>query len=552
MMDWDRQISAYFDETLSAEETATLLDWVRSSPENLRRFTRAAYLHRALLDHYAARSQLQLHVSQDTYDSGGSSMADAMILPALSDEAQPAPPPAEPIPFVQLPARRQPAPRPAPVPPRRIHLWRYAAAILLVIAGFAVYLAWQPGRARTARLVAVDAPVWAPGAAAPAIGQPLPKDDFTLASGFAKIAFANGNEVIVQGPARFSVREDLDISLLEGRLAAVVTAQGRGLRVSTPEARVTDLGTEFGVHVVRGMTQVAVFKGRVTAAVPEAGSAQQEIGAGEGAQVSVHGVKQLPLAAVSSIFPRAMPAEMRRLSLVDLLAGGNGTGSAADIGIDVATGKFGPFDATGYRQGAQQYVRVEGHRVLDGCFIPGGTLPIDSAGHQFTFPMTNLTTYGLAWAGPSAPWAEEPPIVTTLPGEGFGRPSSQVLVLHSNSGFTIDLQAIRAMHGNAPLFAFRARVGNSFPNDASDAPPPLASVQVIVDGASRFEKHGFSNRNGPFDVVCPLTDNDRFLTLSTTDGGDGLGWDWILWTNPTLETRQAASPALPATQPPNQ
>jgi hypothetical protein len=228
-----------------------------------------------------------------------------------------------------------------------------------------------------------------------------------------------------------------------------------------------------------------------------------------------------------------MAADVRTLDLVDLLAGGDGTGSASGVGIDAATGRTHETKAVAIRLGDHRYLPVTDHRVLDGCFIPGGNMPVDSAGHLFTFPATTLVSYGLIWAGPNIPWEGELPIATTLP-QDAAKPTSRVLVMHSNNGVTLSLDAIRALHAQGKITGFRARVGNSYRPAGPDANPAktLASIHVIVDGTARFEKRAFTNTDAPMDIACILSDKDRFLTLATTDGGDGNSCDWILWTHP--------------------
>jgi hypothetical protein len=51
----------------------------------------------------------------------------------------------------------------------------------------------------------------------------------------------------------------------------------------------------------------------------------------------------------------------------------------------------------------------------------------------------------------------------------------------------------------------------------------------------RFERHGFTSRDDVFYATAPLTDGDRFLTLVTTDGGDGPIHDYILWGDPVID-----------------
>ena len=36
-------------------------------------------------------------------------------------------------------------------------------------------------------------------------------------------------------------------------------------------------------------------------------------------------------------------------------------------------------------------------------------------------------------------------------------------------------------------------------------------------------------------VAIPIGENDRFLTLAATDGGNGINWDWIMFGDPRLE-----------------
>lgn len=85
-----------------------------------------------------------------------------------------------------------------------------------------------------------------------------------LESGLAQLRFASGAEVLLEGPARFRVDSAASGTLEFGRLAARVPPRGRGFSVQTPQVKVTDLGTEFGVGVDRdGVTEVHVFSGEV-------------------------------------------------------------------------------------------------------------------------------------------------------------------------------------------------------------------------------------------------------------------------------------------------
>ena len=52
---------------------------------------------------------------------------------------------------------------------------------------------------------------------------------------------------------------------------------------------------------------------------------------------------------------------------------------------------------------------------------------------------------------------------------------------------------------------------------------------------SRFQRREINGCNGAFSIVVPIDENDRFLTLAATDGGNGIDWDWIMFGDPQLE-----------------
>jgi hypothetical protein len=64
---------------------------------------------------------------------------------------------------------------------------------------------------------------------------------------------------------------------------------------------------------------------------------------------------------------------------------------------------------------------------------------------------------------------------------------------------------------------------------------PKADVYVLVDGELRFKRKGFTAKAGPFTVEVPLRENDHYLTLVTTDGGDTRKDDYIVWGDPSLQ-----------------
>jgi ferric-dicitrate binding protein FerR (iron transport regulator) len=527
-MDPERLINDYLDDALSPGQVAELFTWIHSHPDHARQFASAAHLHRRLEHRLSAMRRLQ----EDAGLAGGDPPSEPASQEAMSAASPGEPRPAGAAllssrPLAQLQTRK--APR------TWLRPWALAAAVLLFV-GVLSFVAWP--RSAPARLVAAEGAMWEPGASPPKKGDRLPKRALALNAGIVKIAFDNGNQVIIEGPARFTVTE-AGVTLDKGALTAVVTPAGRGFRVATPKARVTDLGTEFGVLASADATRVAVFNGTVRVEGSAGGAMPQELSAGSAVEATASGLVPVPFAPAA--FKRVMPSNPVALDLVDLLAGGDGTGTASGVGINAATGRTRETRAVTSRLGNRRYVRVNDHRVLDGCFIPGGRMPVDSAGHTFTFPTTSLISYGLIWAGPNIPWEGELPIATALP-QDAGRPADRVLVMHSNNGITFNLSAIRALHASAAITGFRARVGNSYRPAGPDALPTmsLASIHVIVDGLARFERRAFANTDPPIEAACTLSDNDHFLTIATTDGGDGSPCDWVLWTHPELEVQPPA------------
>lgn len=88
-----------------------------------------------------------------------------------------------------------------------------------------------------------------------------------LKQGFVKLAYENGVEAVIEGPAEYTVVDELTATLGHGRLGVRVPDGFSGFVVDTPSARVVDLGTEFSMRVRNtGVTQVHVVEGEVQVA----------------------------------------------------------------------------------------------------------------------------------------------------------------------------------------------------------------------------------------------------------------------------------------------
>ena len=82
--------------------------------------------------------------------------------------------------------------------------------------------------------------------------------------GIARLDFANGATVTLQGPAKFEILDTNQTRLNHGILTAHIPESAIGFEVLTPSVDVVDLGTAFGVAVgADGETDVCVFAGEV-------------------------------------------------------------------------------------------------------------------------------------------------------------------------------------------------------------------------------------------------------------------------------------------------
>jgi hypothetical protein len=89
-------------------------------------------------------------------------------------------------------------------------------------------------------------------------------DKLELLAGMVQVTFAGGTKVNAEGPVALDCVSDKAVFLHRGRLTALVAPKDIGFTVSTPNTRIIDLGTEFGVHVDPSKTSsVAVFRGAV-------------------------------------------------------------------------------------------------------------------------------------------------------------------------------------------------------------------------------------------------------------------------------------------------
>lgn len=160
-------------------------------------------------------------------------------------------------------------------PPRRTA--RLVATITALAAGILAVIFWVSREPpEVARIVEIKGCRWDSGTLPTEPGVPLRAGRLRLTEGLAKLEFASGAEVTLEGPADLELLTPMKCVLRSGQLAAKIPPSANGFVVETPSSVLTDLGTEFGVKVHNGSTSdVTVFSGRVDVTHRESGNVRE-------------------------------------------------------------------------------------------------------------------------------------------------------------------------------------------------------------------------------------------------------------------------------------
>jgi hypothetical protein len=122
----------------------------------------------------------------------------------------------------------------------------------------------------------------------------LPGSTLKLDQGMAELSLPSGVRALVSGPAELSLKNERHVVLRSGKARFHVSKSGIGFAVSTPELRIVDLGTEFGVLSRDGEPdEVRVFRGRVEIQALADASERTTLSAGQALSVDPKGAFQL-------------------------------------------------------------------------------------------------------------------------------------------------------------------------------------------------------------------------------------------------------------------
>lgn len=376
-----------------------------------------------------------------------------------------------------------------------------------------------------------------------------------LKSGFAELTFDNGSRVTFEAPAAFEIVADDQIKLNYGRLYAAVPTQALGFTVTTPHSKIIDLGTEFGVRAdLNNQTQLHVIKGRtmLISGPRQDGRETCSVTQGQAKAIdSARGVRDIPVQ--TDAFVRRIDSDSRfiwkgqdRVDLADIVGGGNGFGTGRlNAGIDY-TGQTTVLTTRTSEEGPRAYVPVPSNPFVDGVFIPNGSTQVTGDGTRHVFEPTN----GRYWLGVlNGAWhqieltVDVPRHALRLGGITYGTAEHPAIYMSANQAVTFDLQAIRRFT-RMDLTRFTAACGVSesygdyweiMRQNKAFTEAPQATFQVLVDGVPRVLIENITYRDRAAAIDVPLSPQDRFLTLATTQGRDGSNnGDWTLFAEPSL------------------
>lgn len=140
-----------------------------------------------------------------------------------------------------------------------------AAAAAAIVAGGAMWL-MEREPAPVATLVKAQQCKWGNSALPTLEGGLLKPGTLELVEGIATLKFKSGAEVVMEAPVSLEVVSAMECRIKRGTVVADVPPQAKGFTVQTPDTRVVDFGTRFGVsasedgkclvHVIKGLVEV--------------------------------------------------------------------------------------------------------------------------------------------------------------------------------------------------------------------------------------------------------------------------------------------------------
>lgn len=94
-------------------------------------------------------------------------------------------------------------------------------------------------------------------------GDLVPQGRLQMESGLARLELFSGVTVIIEGEADFEINSPMEMTVLKGKIRALVPTAAHGFKVSTNSGEVIDLGTEFALDVTPDHAEMHVLDGEI-------------------------------------------------------------------------------------------------------------------------------------------------------------------------------------------------------------------------------------------------------------------------------------------------
>lgn len=391
-------------------------------------------------------------------------------------------------------------------------------------------------------------------------------EDLKLTRGIVKLEFASQASVVVSSPAELKILGSGEVLLTHGKITGK-SDQG-DFTVQTPSAYVVDVGTAFGVSVDdQAATDVVVFDGEVHVGRSSASSHKVRLTTGMSIRADQRGLNTTYQEKVIPSFDREFngnrPSSLgpNEISLVDIICG-SAPGeyrTAGSIDPEMGTWSTLPWsESKGVRGklGTGRVVPVDWNPWVHGMFIPdphSERMAVSLEGGSVMTPPIRGGAWGPMWTRRRIEKHLDPLTARTdRDVEGFwGAGTTTALLdrsrwvrdgivgMHANVGITIDLSAIRRGFG-ASLLSFRGVLAHLEQSYVSQPfqPQAQATFQIYVDGELRYERANFCREDGDAMFGAELHEDDRLLSLISTDGNDGPIYDRVVLLDPIFEIRE--------------
>ena len=386
---------------------------------------------------------------------------------------------------------------------------------------------------------------------------------YKIESGFIKLVYDQGVDVLIEGPAEFEVERE-GIYLEYGRIYAKVTQVGQGFTVDSKAAKFVDLGTEFGVHVEKnGTSEVHVIDGTVQlyAGLKDSNKITRTISENYAMRFDA-GNNILESVPVSQeIFARNINTQsgtvwrgQKVIDLADIIGGGDGFGKGKiGTGIDPRTGKYLKEPTiVNFPRVPNVYTKVS-LPFIDGVFVPNGIENVVINSNNDTYDGFEETRgdYRIAiMNGPAIRDRKKYPDRAaynaefylhdlSLNGITYGTKKSPAIYMHSNVGITYDLNHIRSMYPGKPKMSFSSFCGipdeviKLSSNGSIKTKKVNLNLYIFLDNECVLKK-SLNDSSPVADLNIPVPIDSEFLCIVVTDHDRTSDYDWCILGRPTL------------------